>query len=183
MAHKLLIDIQDSSYNNRFIHVRDYSVWDSVLTVRDRRFQILPPYSDQYYIIPLPENSLLSVSGTMIGLSADQDIPDGAYAYHYSVSPNHEVYVASCHYRIANLLNKVLGKMALVAVGGDESIDECGNVQIEKEEKVLIHILGLLNSAASVGRHNHLKAKADELYVQAGRQYAKLYENPPCGSC
>lgn len=184
MAHKLLIDIQDSANDNKYIHVRDYSIWDPVLTVRDRIFQVLPPYGDQYWRIPIPENGLMSISSTMLGLAEDQDIPDGAYNYHYSVSPNNEVFIAACHYRVAILMNKVYGKMGVSSLGNSPSIDDCGNVEIDKEQTVLLHIWSLLNSAASAGKYTHLKARADELYSLAVREYNKLYESAgPCTAC
>jgi len=184
MAHKLLIDIQDSTNDNKYIHVRDYSIWDPVLEVRDRLFQVLPPYADQYYKIPVSENSLISVSSTMLGLPAEQDIPDGAYLYHYSVSPNNQVFISSCHYRVAVMMNKVLNKMGVASLNNSPSIDDCGNIEIEKDQTVLLHIWMLLNSAASAGKYSHLKARADELYTLALREFSKLYEvDSPCTTC
>ena len=181
--HRLLLDIKDSTVNNKYLYVQDLSEWDSMLPIRHKRLQILPPYMDSYLIVPIPENGpQFALTSRSLNLSTSlDDLPDGLYRVHYSVSPNDRVYHEFGHYRIAKLMNSVLGKMAGITYA-DTDIDQCGNIKLSKHENTLIHIWMLLKGAQQTGYDLNACAKADELYKQAMREYDKLFELN-CGNC
>lgn len=182
MSHKLIIDLKDSTVNNKYLYVQDLSVWDEVLDVKHRIFQVMPPFGDQYVKMLLPSNGELAITSVQLGLSKTiEDLPDGFYNIHYSVSPNDKVFVSLGHYRIAKLMNKVLAKMALIDEV-DNSIDQCGNVTLDKEQNTLLHIWMLLKGSQRVSREPSAASKADELYRQAMREYDKLFDET-CINC
>jgi hypothetical protein len=182
MSHKLIIDVKDSTVNNKYIYVQDLSEWDTMLDVRYRRFQVLAPFAEQYIIIALPQGGQLALTSINLGLaSALEDIPDGFYNMHYSVSPNDQIFVEMGHYRVAKLMNLVLGKMALIDQA-DNSVDNCGNVMLDKQQNTLVHIWMLLKGCQQVAREVTASSKADTLYRQAMREYDKLFDET-CVSC
>lgn len=177
MGHKLYIDVQDGANDNKYIMVKDLSAWDDVLAIKDRILQVLPPYLDKYIKVPFPQNTEIGMNSINLGLSTTvDDLPDGPYKIHYSVAPNTMVYIEYVHYRIAVLMNKVLGKMALLSVEPDISLDSCGNIEMNKQETALTYIWMLLQGAQSVGRCSHDIPEADELYKQAMRCYDRLFD-------
>lgn len=183
MAHRLQLDIRDSTYNNRFILVSDLSIWDEVLQIKYRKLQVHPPYADEFIDVMFPQNQVLALNSNTLRLSVEPaDLPDGPYRIHYSVSPNHKVYIDTVHYRTSNLMNAVYGKMADFSTDPDKGIDSCGNIIAGKMETSLLHIQALLKGAQAIGRQGLDAAKSKKLYEQAMRIYDKLF-GEKCKGC
>ena len=183
MSHKLLISVKDSVVNNNYIYVEDLSQWDPVLEIKYRRFQVLPPYSDKYVIIPFPQNQSLALTSVNMLLSKTLDsIPDGFYQLHYSVSPNDKVFIEYGHYRVAMLMNNVLSKMAGLGTTFDNTIDDCGNVDLTKQQNTLLHIWMMLRGLQGIAVDSNSAADADRIYKQAMLEYDKLF-NESCIGC
>lgn len=183
MGHKLNISVEDSTVNNKYIYVEDLSEWDEVLDIRYRRLQVHPPYLDNYIIVPFPNDKKLALSSVSMDLSKTlEDLPDGLYKIHYSVSPNDKVFIEYGHYRVAKLMNRVLSKMASLDFDCDNGIDQCGNVELDKQADTLLHIWMLLKGAQAVGKDCYKAEKAKDLYKQASREYDKLFDET-CVGC
>jgi len=186
MGHKLSLDIRDSINDNRFIQVSDYSIYDEVLGVNRKIFQVLPPYTDQYIKIPFLESGTKALSTTDLELTTGIDIgdlPDGLYKFHYSIAPNDKVFIAINHFRTARLMNEVIGKMMLISVECTASVDQCGNIEINKYQNMLLHIWLLLTGAQAVGRNEYAIAQARNLYDQANKAFNVLYNIDNCKIC
>lgn len=182
MAHKLILEVKDSTVNNKFLYVEDLSIWDEMLPVSYRTFQVLPPFGGSYITVPFPTNGNLAITSLQLGLSTGlEDLPDGMYRLHYSVAPNSKVFLEIGHYRVAKLMNMVLARMSEIETT-PESIDDCGNVTITKLEDSLLHIWMLLTGAQRISRDIMMSSKADELYKKAMREYDKLFVET-CNGC
>lgn len=183
MAHNLYIHVEDGTYDNRFIMIKDLSRWDNMLDVRHRLLQVLPPFLDKYIIADFPTHETMALNTINLGLSSSaDDLPDGLYKIHYSVSPNDKIYLELCHYRVAKLMNRVLNQMSKFSVNPASGIDSCGNIEVEKNENTLLHIWMMLKGAQAVGKDAYSKPKADELYKQSMRIYDKLFDEN-CKNC
>lgn len=158
--------------------VTDLSQFDPMLEIKNRLFQVLPPYGDKYIKVGFPPNQPLALNSINLLLSKDQqDLPDGIYKMHFSVSPNDKVFQSVVHYRVANLINRVYAQMANYSVNPTQGIDACGNIEKDKNETVLIHIWGLLKGCQAVGKVAENIPDAENLYKQAMRAYDKLFGN------
>lgn len=176
MAHILYLQVEDSMYNNEMILVKDLSAWDPNLEILERLFQVLPPYGEKYIIVPLPMNQITPLTSKNLDLSKKKEnLPDGLYKMHYSVSPNNRIFLDFSHFRVANLMNKILGKMASVGVDDLSMMDACGNVELNKQENTLIHAWMLLRGAQAVGIDSYNGPKAQALYNQSLRIYDRLF--------
>lgn len=182
MAHILSIAVRDSVYDNKYIYVEDFSQWDEMLEIKYRRLQVLAPYADEYIIVPFPMNQSMALTSINMNLSKSlQDLPDGFYNIHYSVSPNDRVFCELGYYRVARLMNNVLTKMSSIYQASD-SIDNCGNIEVDKQEILLMHVWASLKGAQAVGKDPNASKKADDLYKIAQRQYDKLFD-VNCKNC
>lgn len=183
MSHKLIISVKDSVVDNNYIYVEDFSEWDSMLEIKYRRLQVLPPYMDKYVIVPFPLNQSLALTSKNLLLSKTvEGLPDGFYNIHYSVSPNDTVFVERGHYRVAMLMNKVLGKMLVIVPESCNSLDDCGNVELTKEQNTLLHIWMMLKSIQGVAIDSVNQTEAEKIYKQATLEYDRLF-NESCIGC
>jgi len=183
MAHKLLISVKDSVVNNKYIYVEDLSEWDEMLEIKYRRLQVLPPYMDQYVIVNFPQDQSLALTSKNLQLSKGlDDLPDGYYAIHYSVSPNDKVFVDYGHYRVAVLMNAVLSKMAILDANCCNSLDDCGNVELTNQQNTLLHIWMMLMGLQGIAIDSCNTTEADRIYKQAMKEYDRLF-NSTCIGC
>jgi hypothetical protein len=184
MAHYIKLDIQDSKYDDYIMYVYDLSTWDPNLQITDRILQVMPPHYDKFIKVHFPMNQAMALNSIHLQLSTKPAIlPDGPYRFHYSVSPNDKVFEDRNYYRVAGIMNQVLGKMALASLDVADTLDECGHVTLEKEQNTLLHIWMILKGAQSVGRESHQVVKADKLYNQAVREFNRLYDLNSCVNC
>lgn len=185
MAHKLAIEVQDGTNDNRYLTVSDFSVYDEILPIKRRKLQVLPPFSDEYVELAFAEFQINAFTTDSLKLTCGviDDIPDGQYVFHYSIAPNDLVFVYNYHFRVARLRNAVLSKMMLVSVECNAAIDECGNIEINKYQNMLLHIWMLLNGAQAAGKNSLTSEAAKELYAQANKAFDKLYKIDNCKMC
>lgn len=185
MAHKPFITVEDGSYDTRFIYVKDLTIYDEMLEIKNRRLQVLLPFADEYRIINFQQHQENALSSITLGINnyTSEELPDGVYKFHYSIAPNDKINFAISHYRVAILMNKVLGKMMDSSINCQPGIDECGNVIVTKYQTALLHIWMLLKGCQTLACNELLIPDAENMYKQAQRIFDKLYKSDNCKTC
>jgi hypothetical protein len=177
MSHQLQLTVQDSALDNNYLLFTELSQWDPMLEVRDRLLQVLPPHGDHFVQVPFARECTTSVSAVHLCLSQKlSPLPDGLYRVHYSVSPHAEVFVELNHFRVAELMQKVLNRMATIDYGDQVTLDKLGTVNLTKLENTLLHIWMQLTGAQAIGRDLLMQERAQELYRQAYAEYDRLFD-------
>ena len=175
--HALQLHIEDTLSDGRTLLVRELSRWDPRLEVKGRLLQVLPPGGDAYVVVPLAAEGVTALNSRLLCLSDSlQDLPDGLYRIHYSVSPHAQVFVAYNHYRVAELLSQVLSKMGSLDYGDQITLDARGMVNLTKLENALLHVWMQLQGAQALGRDALMQPRAEELYRQALAEFNRLFD-------
>lgn len=153
MKHELYIHVDEESADPKYIFIRDLSTYLSTFPPENRLLEVVVPGKASVVIVPFPKSRYNGYDGSLLGLPGGcQDLPDGSWAFTYSVAPNSKNYHKVYHFRTVVLRNKLAAAIAQSVINCENGIDDCGNVILDKKQNLLLHANLLINSATQLGK-------------------------------
>jgi len=180
MAHHILSLEIPTVLNTCIMSVLDTSVYTQSITVSCPALNVTVPgfnYSTQLTIVP-GDNTILTACDLQLQTqncaTVLSDLPDGIYAFKYSVSPNDLVFVEYNHLRISkalNTYNTILCNLDLAACEPPANIKQ----KLEKLKMAKMY----LDAAKAKVEFCHEPANGMSLYNYA----VKLMKKIECKNC
>lgn len=179
-SHKLGLEAPDT-LNPCILRVVDISVYNANMNIKCPTLLITPPgFSSPFQVDNIQPEFIKNLTACDLKLQTSgcgttfNDLSDGVYVLHYSVSPNDTVYVEYNHMRITRALLKLRNALCELDLSGCAPNDET----LKKQRKIGDIHTQLLVAKALVENCRQPK-KGMEIYKYALQQLDKL----ECKTC